>query len=206
MVVVKRAVGDALYLSHISPAQAQAHGSSQPTNQCYIDCTHTRRGILTSSIAIQGTLEKSPGAMAESSSDDIILMSSSRAGGRGVLVSDSNLMNGTDHLLLPTSASAAGFGGQSVEEADLNRRNQQFRRLVSDIAEHLDKSDVDKIIWQKELPQKMKDKPALEVLQYLYKNGHFTMDELRPLTQLLKEIHRGDITEKVESYQEKFGE
>ena len=91
-------------------------------------------------------------------------------------------------------------------EAESNRRKQHFRSLVSDIAEHLDASDVDKIIWQKELPQKMKDKPALAVLEWLYSHGEYSMDEVRPLAQLLKAIHREDITEKVESYQEKFGE
>lgn len=91
-------------------------------------------------------------------------------------------------------------------EAESNRRKQHFRSLVSDIAEHLDASDVDKIIWQKELPQKMKDKPALAVLEWLYSHGEYFMDEVRPLAQLLKAIHREDITEKVESYQEKFGE
>ena len=90
--------------------------------------------------------------------------------------------------------------------AEPNRRKQHFRSLVSDIAEHLDARDVDKIIWQKELPQKMKDKPALAVLEWLYSHGDYSMDEVRPLAQLLKAIHREDITEKVESYQEKFGE
>ena len=91
-------------------------------------------------------------------------------------------------------------------ETESNRRKQHFRCLVSDIAEHLDTSDVDKIIWQKELPQKMKDKPALAVLEWLYSHGVYSTDEVRPLAQLLKDIHREDITEKVESYQEKFGE
>lgn len=94
----------------------------------------------------------------------------------------------------------------SIELAEPNRRKQHFRSLVSDIAEHLDARDVDKIIWQKELPQKMKDKPALAVLEWLYSHGDYSMDEVRPLAQLLKAIHREDITEKVESYQEKFGE
>ena len=94
----------------------------------------------------------------------------------------------------------------SIETESGNRRKQHFRSLVSDIAEHLDASDVDKIIWQKELPQKMKDKPALAVLEWLYSHGDYSISDVRPLAQLLKDIHREDITEKVESYQEKFGE
>lgn len=103
------------------------------------------------------------------------------------------------------------IGGQLAAAAQplvleaTSRRNQQFRRLVSDIAEHLNKNDVDNIVWQKELPQKMKGEPALAVLEWLYNHGEFSMDELRPLTQLLKEIHREDVTGKVESYQEMFG-
>ena len=106
-------------------------------------------------------------------------------------------------------SSAPSFRSTAIDasiEAESNRRKHHFRSLVSDIAEHLDASDVDKIIWQKELPQKMKDKPALAVLEWLYSHGEYSMDEVRPLAQLLKAIHREDITEKVESYQEKFGE
>lgn len=107
------------------------------------------------------------------------------------------------------SSAAPSFRSTAIDasiEAESNRRKQHFRSLVSDIAEHLDASDVDKIIWQKELPQKMKDKPALAVLEWLYSHGEYSMDEVRPLAQLLKAIHREDITEKVDSYQELFGE
>ena len=106
-------------------------------------------------------------------------------------------------------STAPSFRSTAIDasiEAEPNRRKQHFRSLVSDIAEHLDASDVDKIIWQKELPQRMKDKPALAVLEWLYSHGEYSMDEVRPLAELLKAIHREDITEKVESYQEKFGE
>ena len=107
-----------------------------------------------------------------------------------------------EHLAqLPTPHSAALESSLST-----SGRKQHFRKLVSDIAEHLDQIDVDKVIWQKELPQKMKDKPALSVLEWLYNHGDFSMNELRPLTQLLKEIHREDLLEKVEAFQEKFGE
>lgn len=133
-------------------------------------------------------------AMDENAGDDSVFTSSSPAVGHGVSIADHS-------FLLPSTT----FSGKSIE-ADPTRRSQHFRKLISDVAEHLDKSDVDKIVWQKELPQKMKDKPALSVLECLYKKGEFSMDELRPLTQLLKEIHREDVTEKVERFQEKYGE
>ena len=108
------------------------------------------------------------------------------------------------------ASSAPNFRPAAIDavsiEAESNRRKQHFRSLVSDIAEHLDERDVDKIIWQRELPQKMKAKPALAVLEWLYSHGVYSTDEVRPLAQLLKAIHREDITEKVEAYQKKFGE
>jgi hypothetical protein len=120
--------------------------------------------------------------------------------------SEDIFMSPTSNQHNPTASSFQSTTIDASIEVEPSRRKQHFRSLVSDIAEHLDTRDVDKIIWQKELPQKMKDKPALAVLEWLYSHGEYSMDEVRPLAQLLKAIHREDITEKVESYQEKFGE
>lgn len=109
-----------------------------------------------------------------------------------------------EHQPLPSLKSATG---QSFEDPRHSYRlEQQFRSLVSDIAEHLDEKDVDKIIWQKHVPSNMKDRSALAVLEWLYNHGHYTANNVRPLAQLLKTIHREDMNGKVESYQEEFGE
>ena len=116
----------------------------------------------------------------------------------------SNLSNGTEHMA--GFANAQSSTAPRLEMSDMSQRGQQFRKLVSDIAEHLDKNDVHKIIWQKELPKKMKESSPLNVLEYLHSRGEYTATELRPLSQLLQAIDREDLTERVESYQEKFGE
>ena len=160
---------------------------------------YVRRRIHPTKALVSRVLFTNPASMGENAGDDNVFMSSSAAAGHGAHVSGSTY---ADH---PSLSPSTGFSGQSIE-ADSGRRSQHFRKLISDIAEHLDKNDVDKIIWQKELPQKMKDKPALSVLEYLYKKGDFAIGDLRPLTHLLKEIHREDLTGMVELFQEKFGE
>ena len=135
--------------------------------------------------------------MAGSASEDNVFMASTNNSTAGARATPSN---GSDR--------ASGFGSASsrLDVSDTSQRRQQFRRLVSDIAEHLDKNDVHKIIWQKELPKKMKDNSPLNVLEYLHSRGEFTATELRPLSQLLQAINREDLTGKVDSYHEKFGE
>ena len=115
------------------------------------------------------------------------------------------LSNGTDRMA-GFNAQSSVAPGQRLDVSDMSQRGQQFRKLVSDMADHLDKNDVQKIIWQKELPKKMKESSPLNVLEYLYSRGEFTATELRPLSQLLQAIGREDLMGRVESYQEKFGE
>lgn len=87
-----------------------------------------------------------------------------------------------------------------------DRRNHAFRSLVSDIAERLSDSDIQKIIWQQDVPSSLQNKvTALEVLEYLYKHGHYTEHEVRPLAQLLKDIHREDLTSRVDTFWKQFG-
>ena len=87
-----------------------------------------------------------------------------------------------------------------------DRRNHAFRSLVSDIAERLSDSDIQNIIWQQDVPSSLQNKvSALEVLEYLYKNGVYTEHEVRPLAQLLKDIHREDLTSRVDTFWKQFG-
>ena len=86
-----------------------------------------------------------------------------------------------------------------------NRRTHAFKSLVSDVAEHLDNKDVKNICWQMDAPNSMQEKTALEVLTWLVKHGKFSEVEVRPLAELLKDIHREDLTGRVETFWEEFG-
>ena len=95
-------------------------------------------------------------------------------------------------------------GSNGIEGED--RRKREFRRLVSDIAEHLDDNNVKGIIWQEQLPSSLTGKSPLDVLQHLYKHGSFSECKVAPLAQLLKDICREDLTNKVDTFLEKSGE
>ena len=95
-----------------------------------------------------------------------------------------------------------------VSEDRRNRVYHSFRSLVSDIAERLNDSDIQNIIWQQDVsPSSLQNNvTALEVLEYLYKHGVYTEREVRPLAQLLKDIHREDLTSRVDTFWKQFGE
>ena len=105
---------------------------------------------------------------------------------------------------LETSHVGAETVFDGIEGED--RRKREFRSLVSDIAEHLDDSNVRSIIWQEQLPSSLTGKPPLDVLQYLYEHGRFSECRVAPLAQLLKDIHREDLASKVDAFWERFGE
>ena len=75
---------------------------------------------------------------------------------------------------------------------------------MNDVAECLSNEDIKNIIWQQEVPSFLQDKSALDVLQYLYKHGLYTEYEVRPLAQLLKDIHRADVAGRVDTFWEQF--
>ena len=87
-----------------------------------------------------------------------------------------------------------------------DRRKRAFRSLVSDIAQHLDNNNVKDINWQEGVPASLQDRPALDVLQYLHRRGVYNEHEVRPLVQLLKDIHREDLIGLVDAFREQFGE
>lgn len=86
-----------------------------------------------------------------------------------------------------------------------DRRRREFRSLVSDIAERLDDKNVKDIAWHKDLPPSLNDKPALDILEHLYRRGHFTEYKVGQLEQLLKDIHREDLIGRVGTFSEEFG-
>lgn len=101
--------------------------------------------------------------------------------------------------------STAPPGSASPRFVSEDRRNHAFRSLVSDIAERLDTSNIESIIWHQELPSSLQNKTALEVMEYLYKHGLYTEYEVRPLAQLLKDIHREDLINRVDTFWKQFG-
>ena len=84
------------------------------------------------------------------------------------------------------------------------RREREFRRLVSGIAQHLGDEEVKNIAWQEQLPQQTGKSP-LDVLQYLYQCGKFKQHDARPLAQLLKDINREDLVGRVDAFMEQYG-
>ena len=105
-----------------------------------------------------------------------------------------------------TNPSPVPSGRASPRFISEDRRNHAFRSLVSDIAERLSESDIKNVIWQRDIPTSQQNRiSALEVLEYLYKNGFYTEYEVRPLAQLLKDIHREDLTSRVDTFWKQFG-
>ena len=102
----------------------------------------------------------------------------------------------------PTPVPSGNASPRFVSE---DRRKHAFRSLVSDVAEHLSDTDIKNIIWHKEVPTSLRTKTALEILEYLYKHGVYTEYEVRPLAQLLKDIHREDLTSRVDTFWKQFG-
>ena len=103
----------------------------------------------------------------------------------------------TGSLLIQAAPVASDIG---------NRRKREFLFLVSHIADRLDAKDIKNIIFHRELPSNLSDKAALDVLDHLYRRGVFTESDARPLAQLLKDINREDLTGRVDTFIEHFGE
>ena len=101
------------------------------------------------------------------------------------------------------TTTAASKGASSHITPD--RRKRAFRNLVSGVAEHLEKQEVNDICWQMDLPDFLQEKPALETLKWLVRQGKCSESDVQPLVQLLKDIHREDLAERVETFQKKFG-
>ena len=98
---------------------------------------------------------------------------------------------------------ASGYAALKCTSDD--RRKRSFKTLVGDIAERLDGKDVNNINWQEDVPPTLRGKPALEILEHLHKRRVFTELEVRPLAQLLTDIHREDLIDRVEAFREEFG-
>ena len=100
----------------------------------------------------------------------------------------------------PRPAGVLATSGPMSED----RRKRAFRRLVSDVAENFDDNNKRHLHWQAQLPPQLKDKSSLDILEHLHKHGFFTEYEVRPLVQLLKDIHRQDLITRVDAFSEEF--
>ena len=87
-----------------------------------------------------------------------------------------------------------------------DRRKRAFRRLVSEVAEKFDDDNKRNLHWVAEVPAWLKNKSSLDILEHLHKCGLFTEYEVRPLAQLLKDIHRQDLISLVDDFSDEFGE
>lgn len=99
------------------------------------------------------------------------------------------------------------FGGAvSQEQLGYSREKRDaYKTLVNHIAEQLQADDLRSIFWYIDAPPKLRLGSALDVLEYLERAGQFSERNVVPLSNLLKEIKRVDLSSKVDSYRVQFG-
>lgn len=68
--------------------------------------------------------------------------------------------------------------------------------MVQDIAENLGSEDVQKIVYQYDLPTEYSSTSALVALRRLEMQGQFSDSDTEPLESLLKSINRYDLISK----------
>ena len=106
------------------------------------------------------------------------------------------------HLFSPRSIT------NPVRQQQNPERHSAYKDLISHIAESLTSLDVRNILWHYDLPDKMKEDSALDVLVYLHRrqNSLFNECNVGPLEELLNKINQLDlVASKVKPYEEEFG-
>ena len=71
-------------------------------------------------------------------------------------------------------------------------RHAVFRKLISDLSQHLQPDEVTRCSFLHNLP-KDRTTSALEALEYLMRSGTFSHNNVDPLVELLKDINRHDL-------------
>ncbi|XP_063788665.1 caspase-8-like [Pseudophryne corroboree] len=84
------------------------------------------------------------------------------------------------------------------------RRISPYRCLLYDISERLSTSDVDKVKYLL-YPGPHRTESMLDVLLEMEKDGKLSEDDLKTLSNALREIHRNDLLQKVASYERQQG-
>lgn len=84
------------------------------------------------------------------------------------------------------------------------RRQDAFRKLISDLSEHLRPEEVERIVFLRKLP-KDRTSTALNTLRYLIEVGTFSHAKVEPLMDLLKSVNRHDlVSDLVEPFTEEY--
>lgn len=93
---------------------------------------------------------------------------------------------------------------ESLPGADRDRRQAAFRKLISDVSEHLRPEEVQKCSFLRRLPAD-RALSALDTLSYLLQAGEFSHANVEPLASLLKDVKRHDlVTSHVEPYRDEY--
>lgn len=89
-----------------------------------------------------------------------------------------------------------------LQRSDRDGHLEAFRKLISDVSEHLLPEEVKKCSFLRGLPQDG-TQTALDTLSYLIKIGKFSHSNVEPLVSLLKDVNRHDLVSTlVEPYKE----
>ena len=85
-------------------------------------------------------------------------------------------------------------------------RNPAYTKLIADLAQHLGKEDVKRIVFNCSLPESLKQYSGLNVLRYLDDNAKFSPTNIQPLAKLLTDARRNDLVKNyVDEFQHKYG-
>lgn len=79
-----------------------------------------------------------------------------------------------------------------LQPSDRDGHLEAFRKLISDLSEHLRPEEVGRCSFLRVLPPD-RTQTALDTLSYLMKIGEFSHNNVEPLVNLLKDVKRHDL-------------
>lgn len=79
-----------------------------------------------------------------------------------------------------------------LQPLQLSDHLETFRKLISDLSEHLRPEEVERCSFLRGLPPD-RTQTALDTLSYLMKIGEFSHTNVEPLVSLLKDVKRHDL-------------
>ena len=95
--------------------------------------------------------------------------------------------------------------GSAFQPLSGGRRQWAFRKLITEISEHLLPGEVLKCSFIHNLPKTERSSSALHTLESLMQGGMFSHSNVDPLVKLLKDINRHDlVNEQVETFLTEF--
>ena len=85
-------------------------------------------------------------------------------------------------------------------------RYQQFKLVLQKVATRLGVADVRSLVFNQDLPEELKERLGVDVLQKLEREVLFSDRNIQPLAELLRAIERHDLVNNyVQEYIQKFG-